>query len=168
MGQIEVFQDCFDCRDLLFEGGVAHVDDVKQKIRFVEFLKGGPECRNEFFREMPYEADRVGDNGLRITGKAESRAFRVQRGEEEILSEDAAVRESVQECRLSRVGVAHDRYDRKIHPLSPAPSLCPSFPDRGEVFVETIDSFPHPPPVDFQFHFPRSPSADAAGEPRQC
>ena len=136
--QVGVFQ-FFQCR---FEGG--------QKLR----------------REIPDKSHGVGYYHFPFAREAQPAACSVERCEQFILDNDAAVCERVQKRGFSGVGVAdYGDYRQPLSLAAAAPEPA-AFGGTPEQLFEVNDSVARPTPIDFELGFAGPASAYAAGEAR--
>ena len=67
---------------MLFKLAARDVDDVEQEVRFGKLVERRPKGADQLPGQIADETDRVGNDGLRVTRKAQTGAFGVERGEE--------------------------------------------------------------------------------------
>jgi len=88
---------------------VRRVDHVQHEIGGARFLERRPERRDQVMRQLPDEADGIGEPEPVPSADVDLAREGVQCGEQTILHEDVAAREGAQEARLPGVGIADER-----------------------------------------------------------
>ena len=75
-----------------------------------DLFKGGSEGLDQVVRKVPHEADRVRDGAVPTARQVQPSHGRIQGREQRVLDEHARAGESIEQARLSRVGVAGEGY----------------------------------------------------------
>src|SRR5205807_2427266 len=83
---------------------------------------------------------------------------------EPVLYQNLTAGQSIQECRLPRIGVANDRNDRHLATQPPCTLLLPIFPQHFDLSFQITDTLTHPPPINFKLRLPGASPPDAAGQ----
>src|SRR5690606_42008827 len=92
---------------------VMTIDDMQQQRGWPGLFRSCPECLDQFVRQMADETYRVGHYDRSDVRKLQPAQCRVQGCKQLVSSIYAGCGNSVEQGRLARIGVTHQRQDRK-------------------------------------------------------
>ncbi len=130
----------------------------------MQLAERGGECRGELGRDVPDEADRVGEDEGAAPRQRDAPGCRVEGREEPVLDDDAAAGEGVEQRRLAGIGVPHERHDGDRGLAAPALVERPVSPERGYPHAQRGEAVAHTAPVGLELGLPGAAGADAAAE----
>ena len=107
--RVDLAEHLADRRDLLLRVLVGAVHHVQQQVGVGDLLERGAEGLDQLMRQVPDEADGVGQGEDPAVGGAGSAGGRVEGGEQRVLDQHPGVGQPVEQRGLARVGVAGDR-----------------------------------------------------------
>jgi hypothetical protein len=135
---------------------------VQDEVGLGRFLQRGPERVDQLVRQVPDEADGVGQRerppGRRL-GPADGR---VEGGEQRVLDQDPGPGEHVEQARLARVGISRDDHGRHVAASPLAALHLTAGRHARDVLLQPGDTRPQPPPVGLDLGLARTAGADAA------
>src|SRR5690348_6928770 len=110
---------------------------MKHEIRFPNLRERGTEGGDESRGKLPNEADRVDDHRSLELSRASARDASVEGRKEPIRDIGFLARQTVEERRLSRIGIARDRHLKR--PAPPPPLDRTSRVDTVEISTKSRD-----------------------------
>jgi len=126
---------------------VGTIHDMHYEVGLTDLLEGRPERLHELVRQMPDEADRVGEGVDPTLCRPRPAGGRVERGEERILDQYPRTGKPVQDGGLASVGIAGDRNARHAVPPANRALGVPYGPHVGDLTLEPGDPSPDPAPI---------------------
>jgi len=146
----QLAQHAADRDSLLRSFRMRDVDDMQEQVGIEDLLECRPERCDQGGRQFVDEADRIGEERDLAVWQFETSGRRVECREQFVFCENGRTGQGVQECRLPRIRIAHER--NHWQPLLPA-SLPVSFAMTTNVFELTSDPrdpFACPASIDLQ------------------
>ena len=126
------------------------------------FLQGGPKCSHQLMRQVADEPHGIGEHRGLAGRQGQLPERRVQRGEQLIGRVDLAPGQSIEQRRLTRVGVT-DEGDRRRRIATPGlPAQLATGADLVQTALKIFDALRQQTPVGFQLGLAGATQADAA------
>ena len=125
-------------------GDVAHVQD---QVGVDHLLQRGAERRHQLGRQIGDESHRVRQHHPPPRRDLDRPHRRVERGEQHVPGQDPCPGQPVEQRRLARVGVAHQRHHRDVRPLARRPMLAAGAHRLGQRLADALDPLVQRPPV---------------------
>ncbi len=132
---------------------IAHMQD---DIRLQNFLKRRLESGDQHGRQIGYEAHCIGEDDLAAARQLDCPQRRIERCEQQILGEDAGLRQPVEQRRLAGIGVADERHDRIGHGAPALAVQAAGFLDLFEIALDPRDALLNQPAVGLDLRLART------------
>src|SRR5690606_33464473 len=125
-----------DLRDLVDAVGRRGIDHVQQQVRLGGFLERRLEGVDELVREVPDEADRIGQHDEIARRQPDPARERVEGCEQPLGRVGPGPGQAVEQGRLAGVGIADDRYLEGLVAIARAPAVAPLAADALEICAQ--------------------------------
>ena len=133
---------------------------MEQQVGLAGLFEGGLERGDQAVRQVPDEADRVGQQRRAAAPEPPLAGPGVERGEQLVLDQHPGVGQGVHEGALAGVGVADERDGRERAPAGDLALLARL--DLAELGLQLLDPVHHQPAVFLKLLFARAADADPA------
>ena len=134
-------------------GDIAYMyDEIGFRNLFQGRLKGGYKLGRQFGNEP----DRIGQDDIAARRQRKRPHCRIQRCEQHVARHYLCIGEPVEQRRLARIGVTHERHHRIGNPLAGVAMKRPGSLDFVQLAPQPRDPLADQPPVDFQLAFTRA------------
>src|SRR3972149_7314218 len=91
---------------------VTHIHHMNQEVGILKLIERGPKGARQVLRELPEKTHRIRDDDLALLRKTEPAGGGIQGGKQEVVGEDLALGEGIEEGGLTRIGISYNRDDR--------------------------------------------------------
>ena len=118
-------------------------------------------------RQFADETDRIGQKHIGSVRQLQLARGRIKRGKQLVLGKNARVGQTVEQCRLARVGVTDNCNLGQPAPIPRRANGSPTALQCFQLGFQRGDSALHVAAVGFQFRFARSARSDAAAQTGQ-
>ena len=163
----EVIQSLVDDSHLRVHPRIRCVSHVDNKIRVDDLLKRTSERFNQMMGQLADKTYCVSEQYLTAARQKHCSRRGVKCGKEFVLGKDTGVRQIVEQCRFSGIGIAYDCCHRRGLALFAAGPYEFTMPDNfRQFFSEDRDPLSDKPPVHLQFLFTGTSRSDTAAKTR--
>ena len=140
---------------------------MKNNVCIFCFLQGTAKCINQMMGQFTDKSYRIREQNLLTGRQFQNPGRRIQCGKQLVFFQNLCSRKSIQQRRLTRIGITHDGNHRRR--LSAAPASCHfSVPLHLFQFpVQLGNSALNQASVHLQLLLPRSPGSDTAAQSGQ-
>ena len=136
-----------DGDELLLRVGVRCIDYEAEHVSLADLLEGGGECLDELGRQLLDETDRIGEDDELAGGQLEAARGGVERREEQVVGEDGAVRQDVEQGRFTGVRVSDEGAGGEWD-VGPGGSPCTALPfDHHQALAKALQLLADEAPV---------------------
>ena len=160
--RVELAENFFDLRLLLFAVGGGGVADMKQQLGLRDLFERGAEAGDERVRQVADEADRVGQENAAAAGQLDGAQFGIERGEHARRRENMRAGERIEERALAGVGVADEGDRGHGNRFAALALLAAHAADGFEIDFELVDAALDAAAIGFELGFAGSAGTDAA------
>ena len=159
---VDLAEHLADGVDLALRVGVGPVDDVQQQVGGGDLLQRRAERLDQLVRQVPDEADGVGERVLPAVGRLRAPDRRVEGREQRVLHEHAGAGQPVEQAGLAGVGVAGDRHAGDGVAIAAGPLGGAGRLHAGDLPAQLAHPRPDPPPVGLDLGLTGTTGTDAA------
>ena len=141
---------------------VRGIDDVYQQIRFHHFFQRGFKRVDQMVRKFLNKSDRIGHQHRLMVGQLHLSRRWVKRGKQLILHKDVRTGEAIQQRRLPRIRISHNRHQRPAVTAAPSALLGPANAHQIQITFKRPKQILNTATVHLQLGFTRSAQTNPA------
>ncbi len=139
---------------------IRDIADVQNQCRFLYFFERGAKRRQQAFRQVTNKSYRVRQQHASVRGKPNRANGRVKRGEHFRGDQHFGTAKCIEQCRLARIRIAHQRDGSQRNGIAGLTAERPLFAYLIDIGFNPAHALANPAAISFQFLFTRAADAD--------